>query len=109
MNANSSISHTVMRRVRAIHLLRAVSSVAMSAALLALALYTLGREVWVAKVFANMPSLVDVPATLSFFANAFLRTDLLVQILSIIVLATAVWLFQRLAAALLPEHSLRAA
>lgn len=103
MNDSSSISYTVMRRVRAIHLLRAISSVAMSVALLALALWSIGREVWVAKVFANMPSLADVPATLAFLSAAFLHTELFVQILSVIVLGATVWTARELARAVAPS------
>ena len=102
MNDSSVISNTVMRRVRAIHLLRAVSSVAMSAALLLLALYTLGREVWVAKVAENVLALANPSSMLAYLASAFLHTDFLVQALSVIVVFATVWLARELARAIAP-------
>lgn len=103
MNDSSSISNTVMRRVRAIHLMRTVAPIVTSGALLLLALYTIGREVWVAKVVENALSLANVSAMLSYLASAFLHTDLLVQVLSVIVLAATVWLARGIARALGPS------
>ena len=56
--------------------------VPLSAALVFLAaLWGIGRAVWVAKVFENMPALSDVPAVLAFYFHAFLGTGALEQAL----------------------------
>lgn len=93
MTTNSKISHTVMQRVYTIHALRkSMPMMAASALLLVLALWALGREVWVAQVFANMPSLFNVPAIARFFASAFMHTDLAVQLFSVLALGAVIWL-----------------
>ena len=103
MNDNSSISHTVMRRVRRIYLLRtAIPALCLSGLVFALSLLAIGREVWVAKILANMPSVADVPAVLRFLASAFAHTDLAVQVLVVVATGALVWLaraFARLLAA----------
>lgn len=81
---SNSISHTVMRRVRMIHAFRTLAPLVGGAGVFLIAVWGIGREVWVAKVFENMPTLSDVPAVLSFYARAFLATDLFVQLLSIL-------------------------
>lgn len=82
---NSSIHTNVMRRVRTIHTLRPLTSMtAFSVALLVLALWGIGREVWVAQVFANMPSVADVAAFTRFVASAFLHTDAIVKTLTVL-------------------------
>jgi hypothetical protein len=86
-----------MRRVRAIHLLRAVSSVAVSAALLVLALWTIGREVWVSKVVENILALANPSSMLAYLASAFLHTNFLVQVLSVLVIAVTIWMARELA------------
>lgn len=107
MNAPSSISHTVMRRVYRIHALRRGVAVVGAASVFLLALWGVGREVWVAKVFENMPSVADVPAVALFFLNAFQDTDLVVQALVIVALAALVWFARALArvAALRPSFA----
>lgn len=92
-----------MRRVRAIHLLRAVSSIALSAMLLLLALYTIGREVWVSKVVENVLALANPSSMLAYLASAFLHTDLLVQVVSVIAVFATVWLARELARAMAPS------
>lgn len=100
MKDSSPVLNTVMRRVRVIHHVRTFAPGVVSVVLLMGALFGLGREVWVAKVLENMPSLANIPATLSFFVSAFLHTELFVQILSIVVLAALVWLAREIARAL---------
>ncbi len=78
---NNDIAKTVMQRVRTIYMLRLVSVPAAAGLVFLLALWGVGREVWVAKVFENMPTLSDVPGVLSFYAGAFAGTDLFVQAL----------------------------
>lgn len=74
-----------MRRVRTIHALRTAAMPVAAFSILTLALWGIGREVWVAKVFENMSSIANAPA---FFMGAFLGTDLIVQALSILALAS---------------------
>lgn len=92
MTPDSTVSRVVMRRVRAIHATRLFAAPAASALALVIALWGIKREVWVAKVFENMPALTDVPAVLSFYASAFLGTGLSVQLLCILLAASALWL-----------------
>jgi len=85
MKNESAISHTVMRRVRAIRFLRpAFSPAALAFVLFLASLWGIGRQVWVARVFENMPSLADVPAFASFALGAFAGTELLVQALTVL-------------------------
>lgn len=92
MNHSSTISDTVMRRVYRVHALRRGTAVIGAASVFMLALWGVGREVWVAKVFENMPSIVDVPAVSLFFLRAFQDTDIVVQVLVLVALAALVWL-----------------
>lgn len=74
----------VMSRVRTIHALRhLVSAPAVSALVVVAALWGIGREVWVAKVIANMPSMTDVSSLAYFFFDAFVSTTFLVQLLTV--------------------------
>lgn len=93
MSTNSTISHTVMRRIRTIHTLRTALPAGFAAAVVfALSLLAIGREVWVAKVLANMPSVADVPAVTHFYLSAVVHTDLMVQVLLLVAVAALVWL-----------------
>lgn len=100
MTLNSSISRTVMRRVRIMHATRTFAPVFGAGVLFMLAAWEIGREVWVAKVFENMPSFADVPAVLNFVGNAFVHTEAVVQILFILALGALVWLAHSFALAL---------
>ncbi len=97
---NSSISQTVMRRVHRIHVLRTIAAPVFGVVVFLVALWGIGREVWVAKVFENMPSLANVPAVVSFSFHAFLATDLFVQILSIVVIGSLIMLARSFASVL---------
>lgn len=80
-------------RVHTIALVRSIApAYVASALLLVVSLYSLGREVFVAQVFRNMPNFFDVPAVVSFYEHAFLNTHLVVQVLSLAVLVAALWL-----------------
>ena len=82
-----------MRRVHTIHVLRAMTPMVGAALMLLLvALWGIGREVWVAQVFVNMPSLLDLEAFARFIVVAFVHTDLLVQVLAVLALGATVWL-----------------
>lgn len=99
MTNPSTLEQIVMRRVYRMRYLRMVLNEFTAALLLlAAALWGLGREVWVAMVLHNAPAdLLRAPA---FFLSAFLDTRLVVQLLSMLVLA-AVVLLAREAARLL--------
>lgn len=97
MTTNSNIHTTVMRRVRTIHALRTMATgVGVSLVLLVAALYVIGREVWVARVFENMPSLEHVPQVVHFFTSAFLTTNIVVQLLLLVCIGSAVWFVREL-------------
>jgi hypothetical protein len=85
MNSPSSVSNTVMRRVRVIHAVRPLlSGTTLASALFLLAVWGIGREVWVAHVIENMPSATDISALTRFLVSAFINTKFIVQVLSII-------------------------
>ena len=87
----SNIEQNVMRRVHTIHFLRPIISGGALAALVALlALYGIGREVWVARVFENGPQ--GIFAHSLYLAYAFEHTRLLVQVLSLATLAALIYL-----------------
>lgn len=93
MTSRSSIHMTVMRRVHRVHALRVLSSAPIVSALVfALALWGIGREVWVARVFENMPSLAHADAVGRFILAAFMNTESVVQVLSVLALIAFVWL-----------------
>lgn len=106
MNTNPKLSSVVMRRVRTIHTLRTYGAPVSAVAVFVFALWGIGREVWVAKVFENLATLADVPSIMRYLAGAFVHTDLLVQILSILVVAALVWLASEVAHLLKSEHRL---
>jgi hypothetical protein len=80
-----------MRRVRRIHALRlAINGVTISCVLLALALWGIGREVWVAMVLHNAPTnLVLLPR---FYLAAFSHTRVAVQLLTLLTAFSFVYL-----------------
>ncbi len=80
-----------MSRVRRIYAIRKATPSVLASSLFAVAaLWAIGREVWVAQVFANMPSIFDIPAVTSFMTYAFFHTDLPVQILCVALAVAAV-------------------
>lgn len=92
-NTMTNIERNVMRRVRIIRMLRPfVSNGALASLALVAALWGIGREVWVARVFENMPQAGDALAALRFFLAAFVSTDVLVQALALVVLGSLVFL-----------------
>lgn len=88
------IKHHVMRRVHAVHTMRLIARTGSSVVLLTASLYALGREVWVARVFQNMPSPSDLPAAFSFFISAFMGTHVVVQLTILVAIASMVWLLR---------------
>lgn len=96
MTNPSDIERIVMRRVYIIRVLRPlVSTGAFAAVIVFLALWGIGREVWVAQVVRNAPS--DPLALSKFSLSAFAHTTLIVQALSILVIASFVYLARELA------------
>lgn len=83
MNDRSNIERIVMQRVHLIRALRfAVSSGVFSTLVSVLALWGIGREVWVASVLQNAPaSISDLPR---FYLEAFLHTRPIVQALVVL-------------------------
>ena len=91
MTNGTSIEQTVMRRVRLIRILTLIISTATLAVLtLIAALWGIGREVWVARIFENAP--VDPFDFLNFYIAAFMQTSLVVQILAVLTLASLMYL-----------------
>jgi hypothetical protein len=92
----SAIEEAVMRRVRRVYWLRLVTSnVTAAGLLLALALWAIGREVWVAKVFANGPQ--DLVGRALYFGYAFMHTHVLVQALTVVTVLSTIYLARELA------------
>lgn len=91
MDKRSDIEKAVMQRVYRIRILRGVfSGFTASGILLLLALWGIGREVWVAKVFANGPH--DFIGHLRYLGYALLHTRLIVQALSLVTLGALIYL-----------------
>ena len=91
MTNPSNIERVVMRRVHTLRMLNAAFSLTtLSAAAVVLALWGIGREVWVAKVFANGPQ--DTLGHAIYLAYAFLHTQFLVQALTLVALAGVVYI-----------------
>ncbi len=90
MQTESRIESVVMRRVYRVRLLRvATRGYVLGPALALLALWGIGREVWVARVFENAPA--DLLSAVSFYLSAFTHTEVLVQALTLTVLAAVLW------------------
>ena len=87
----TTIENNVMRRVYRIRILYAVfSGVTASCFLFLLSLWGIGREVWVAAVFENGPQ--DLVGRAQYLFYAFLQTDLIVQVLCLVVLGSIIYL-----------------
>ena len=78
-----------MRRVRTVYVVRSLAPVVSGFGVFALALWGIGREVWVAKVFENMPAVQDISAVIDFSVRAFVGTEPQVQVLVLAVIVTA--------------------
>lgn len=90
METSSAIEKKVMRRVYTVRILRPIlGNVGVAVTLFALALYAIKREVWVAQVFANMPESTLVAPR--FFIDAFLHTEVLVQVAVVLAFGVCVW------------------
>lgn len=95
----SDIERIVMQRVRRISWLRLIiSGVVFSLATALLALYAVGREVWVAKVFENGPQ--DPFGHFLYFVYAFEHTRFIVQALVVLALVSFLYLAKEVGAAI---------
>lgn len=91
MTNETAIERVVMRRVRLIRLLALIISTATLAILtFVAALWGIGKEVWVARVFQNTPA--DFSHLPNFFFAAFMHTSFIVQALTLLTLASFVFL-----------------
>lgn len=91
MNNQSAIERTVMRRVHLIRILQLIISTAVFALLtFVVAIWGIGKEVWVARVFQNAPpNLGDLP---DFYIAAFMHTNIIVQVLTVCTLLSLIFL-----------------
>lgn len=98
-DTQSNIERIVMQRVHLIRALRfAISSGVLSALVSVLALWGIGREVWVARVLQNAPTnLFDLP---HFYFAAFLHTRPLVQALIVLSLGALYFVAREISRAL---------
>ena len=81
----STIERIVMQRVHLIRALRfAISSSVLSLLVVALALWGVGKEIWITRILTNAPT--DVTLLPRFYTNAFIHTRPLVQILVLLTL-----------------------
>ena len=98
-DTKSNIERIVMQRVHLIHALRfAVSSGMFSMLIFILALWGIGREVWVANVLQNSPgNLFDLA---HFYIAAFTHTSFIVQALVLLTLVSLVYVAREVARAL---------
>jgi len=96
MTNPSDIERVVMRRVHLIRILGLVISTGVLAILtFTLALWGIGKEVWVAQIFENAP---DDPSTLlNFYLSAFVHTRFIVQALTVLTLISLVYLTREVA------------
>ncbi len=95
---NSRIQNVVLRRARTIALLRPLMSGAtLGVLVIAASLYVISREVWVARVFENMPSPANITAFFRFFEVAFLNTSFAVQVLTLLMVAGMYWVARDIA------------
>ena len=104
MNEQSHIEMNVMRRVRRIRVLRMIiSGVVFAITAIILALYAIGREVWVARVFENGPQ--GFYGHILYLIYALEHTRFVVQILVLICVASFVYLCREALRSLIPRRA----
>ncbi len=98
-DSQTNIERIVMQRVHLIRALRfAISSGVFSTLVSLLALWGIGREVWVANVLQNAPrNILDLP---QFYLAAFIHTRLVVQVLVVLTVAALLYVARELSRAL---------
>lgn len=93
MTNQSNIERVVMRRVHTIRVLRPLVSLgALSALVFVIALWGIGKEVWVARIFENMSHASDPASFSRFWFVAFDHTRFVVQALSFLTFAAFAYL-----------------
>ena len=99
MNEPSSIEKIVMQRVYLIRALKfAISSGTFSMLISILALWGIGREVWIAQVLQNSPQHpIDL---IRFYAAAFLETTLIVKMLVLLTLTALFYVAREISRAI---------
>ena len=98
-DSRTEIERIVMQRVHLIRALRfAISSGTLSMIVSLLALWGIGREVWVSHVLQNAPS--NFGDDVRFYLAAFAHTRLLVQALILLTLAALLFVAREIARAL---------
>ncbi|MDP2655071.1 MAG: hypothetical protein Q8P17_00710 [bacterium] len=98
-NNQSNIERIVMQRVHLIRALRfAISSGAFSMLVSALALWGIGREVWVTRVLQNAPA--NPFGLLQFYFAAFIHTHITVQVLILLTFACLIYVAREISRAL---------
>jgi hypothetical protein len=107
-DTQTDIERIVMRRVHLIRVLQLVISTVVFASLaFVAALWGIGREVWVARVFENGPQ--DFLGHASYLLYAFMHTRFIVQALAVLTLISLGFLVReivRLSTVLItPSHS----
>jgi len=87
----TNIEKNVMRRVHLMRLLGLIiSTVVLALITLTLALWGIGRQVWVARVFENAPDdFTDLPR---FYLAAFNHTRLIVQALAVLTFVSFIYI-----------------
>jgi hypothetical protein len=96
MIEQSTIEKNVMRRIHIIRVVKPIiSSAALATIVCILALWGIGREVWVARVFTNGPQSFIGHAF--YLVYAFEHTRLVVQSLVLITLASLIYLAREVA------------
>jgi len=89
----TDIEKNVMRRVHIIRILGLIISMSALAVLtFVFALWGIGKEVWVARIFQNMPHSGDLAEIGQFYITAFGHTRLIVQLLSILTFISFLYL-----------------
>jgi len=95
-DTRTDIERIVMRRVHLIRILKLIISTVVLAVFTAVAaLWGIGREVWVARVFENAPT--DPSDLLNFYIAAFTHTNIIVQALTVLTLASFLFLAREVA------------
>ncbi len=93
----SNTERVVMRRVHLLRILGLIISTGMLATLTFIAaLWGVGREVWVARIFENMPHSNDLIALANFWLATFIHTRLIVQVLILLTLASLIYLIREI-------------
>jgi len=89
----TNIEKNVMRRVRLIRILGLIiSTLVLALVTFVLALWGIGKEVWVARVFQNMPQSGDFAETSRFYISAFGHTRFIVQALAVLTFVSFIYL-----------------